>query len=359
MSTAKAVASGANVASTKVALPGGLEQFDLLLDNWNTELVPVASVNAPTEYWQRQVSEAVIGYRSSSKNALNSMLDAARFLRAGLLAAAQIGMVKLAFFELAGIKPTYAYRLLFALRTYEKANQDQQDFLGTLAANAITEILWAPEGTLQQALDVVNREGGTATAKLIRRVAAEVRASEKPAGGLITEIAGEALDAVNAARAAEAKLATALEEVDAARSKLAATELSLKEMSGDNDALRADLAEAESRAAEVIRTANARTEKNKALSSEDAKRLQSIRDEISASEKKLDLLKLAMRKQQTDVATIHEFAEAARVFVAAVPRTDLEDAIEPFTADQLVELTGALRKANRHAVDLLSLVVAK
>ncbi len=358
MSTTKPVAAAAKVPSTNVTAAGGWAQFDMLLDDWGTEIVPVSSVVAPAEYWQRQISEAVIGYQRCSKNALNSMLDAARYLREGVMAAAQIGMVKQAFFELAGLKPTYAYRLLVALRMYEKANDEQQDFLGTLATNAITELLWAPEGTLQHALEVVNREGGTATAKLIRRVANEVRASEKPAG-LITAIAGETLDAVNVARAAEAKLATALEEVAAARNKLAATELSLKEMSGDNDALRADLEEAEARAAEVIRTANARAEKGKALSSEDAKRLQSIRDEISASEKKLDLLKLAMRKQQTDAATIADFTEAARVFVAAVPRTDVADVIEPFTVDQLVEFTGALRKAHRHAADLLALVVAK
>ncbi len=187
VSTTKPVAAVAKIPSTNVTATGGWAQFAVLPDAWGSELAAKSSVVAPTEYWQQQISEAVIGYQRCSKNELSGMLDAARCLLKGVMAARQIEMRKQAFFELAGIKPTYAYRLLVTLRMYEKVNDEQQAFLGTLAVSAITELLWAPEETLQLVLDVVNRDGGRATAKLIRRIADEVRESQKPAG-LISEI---------------------------------------------------------------------------------------------------------------------------------------------------------------------------
>lgn len=308
--------------------------------------------------WDAERRACADGYKRHIHNAVQAVIEAARFLRRGAHAAERLGFAKKTFLEQdCQCSEREFYKLQRALKVWEgtQLDDERKQFFNLMTPNAFLAIMSAPESTIETAYQQFR---DTKPEHVTRKLIDEIKdkcANDAKSSDLIAGLAENALDTALQLKNAQAELDAAQAANAALHHEQAGLEAALKEAEGHSRAMQVDLEAAQQKNKEVLR-ASAAAPKTPSIGKEEQARLDDINRSIESANQRLVAAQATMRKVEQQAHDVEELCSAIDRFIDDTPRDDLMNTTQGMSANDLARLRSFVARAGEHIKRLTKIV---
>jgi DNA repair exonuclease SbcCD ATPase subunit len=324
-----------STASSKKGTPSSASQVSLPYPIGTDELV------------LNRLRSRAADVKHHTDQSLMSMLNAAKALKEGLDEANRAGMDNKPFIvHMCDMSESLAYRLLRALKHWELSGEGARTFMSSLNRSSFFALVYAPEGTLEQVMESVEKLK-TPVHKAIAEVIAKTRSSND-ISDVVEQAASEALDSAYIARKAQEEVAEKDVLIEQLKEEASALSASLARRDDDVRTLEEDVRDVNQKLTEANRTDTLPKQIQNAQQKKAEDRHAEIKRDIESLEKKKQDILAEWNRIQAQAADVDEICEKLEAIRQDVTISNVSQMISGLPSEASSKIIAAIKDAAAH-----------